>query len=211
MPETVVLSGLRCGGGDHGGCQAQCLLNWKEAWLGRPAEARGQTDGRDDPAFARLEELTLANTQPTRRRSSPLPLPGDGVASCERAGAPVEHGLLRRTRSASGNVGVWRFVRVMTGVALYIVGRRLRLLSRSLAPFGPEELPDDPAATPLPKGLRPGDLVRVRPRNEIARTLDKAGKHKGLWFDKEMEPFCGRDRAREVEGRPARRRADAAG
>ncbi len=31
--DTVHLGDLRCDGGAHGGCQAGCLLFWKEAWL----------------------------------------------------------------------------------------------------------------------------------------------------------------------------------
>src|SRR5436190_9954244 len=35
MENTVHLEGLRCDGQAHGGCQAGCLLYWKEAWLER--------------------------------------------------------------------------------------------------------------------------------------------------------------------------------
>src|SRR5689334_2093498 len=35
MASAVHLEGLRCDGEAHGGCQAQCLLFWKEAWLVR--------------------------------------------------------------------------------------------------------------------------------------------------------------------------------
>jgi hypothetical protein len=33
MTDTVHLSDLRCDGSAHAGCQAGCLLFWKEAWL----------------------------------------------------------------------------------------------------------------------------------------------------------------------------------
>src|SRR5262249_44625100 len=46
-------------------------------------------------------------------------------------------------------------------------------------------LPESPA-------FKPGDLVRIRSRDEIAETLGRNGKHKGLWFDREMERYCGR-------------------
>jgi len=42
-------------------------------------------------------------------------------------------------------------------------------------------------ATPL----RAGDWVRVRGVGEIARTLDKNSKNKGLWFDRDMLKHCG--------------------
>src|SRR5262245_41424276 len=34
-PDTVLLADLRCDGLAHGGCQAECRLFWKEAWLRR--------------------------------------------------------------------------------------------------------------------------------------------------------------------------------
>jgi hypothetical protein len=39
MTASVHLEGLRCDGTAHGGCQAKCLLFWKEAWL-RPMRGR---------------------------------------------------------------------------------------------------------------------------------------------------------------------------
>ena len=33
LETTVHLTGLRCDGSAHGGCQAGCLLYWKEAWI----------------------------------------------------------------------------------------------------------------------------------------------------------------------------------
>src|SRR5262245_14798516 len=33
MESAVHLEGLRCDGSGHGGCQAECLLYWKDAWL----------------------------------------------------------------------------------------------------------------------------------------------------------------------------------
>ncbi len=38
MPSTVLLDDLRCDGSAHGGCEAGCLLYWKEAWLRRVSE-----------------------------------------------------------------------------------------------------------------------------------------------------------------------------
>src|SRR5215510_3937117 len=33
MKDAVYLTGIRCDGSEHGGCQAGCLIFWKEAWL----------------------------------------------------------------------------------------------------------------------------------------------------------------------------------
>ena len=69
--DTVHLEGLRCTGQSHGGCQAQCFLFWKEAWLKRVKE--GDANSRPSPSIiepvpapssssgcnrARLNELT---------------------------------------------------------------------------------------------------------------------------------------------------------
>ena len=35
MERTVHLEGVRCDGSAHGGCQAGCLIFWKEGWLKR--------------------------------------------------------------------------------------------------------------------------------------------------------------------------------
>jgi hypothetical protein len=40
--------------------------------------------------------------------------------------------------------------------------------------------------------LQPGELVQVRSYSEILATLDGSNKNRGLYFDKEMVPFCGR-------------------
>jgi hypothetical protein len=39
--------------------------------------------------------------------------------------------------------------------------------------------------------LSVGDLVTVRSAHEIAQTLNRQNKHKGLWFDRDMLKFCG--------------------
>ena len=37
MERAVHLEGARCDGQAHGGCQAGCLIYWKEGWLRRPS------------------------------------------------------------------------------------------------------------------------------------------------------------------------------
>jgi hypothetical protein len=49
MPDAVHLYGARCDGAAHGGCEAGCLIFWKESWLKRPSES-GQS--AQEPASA---------------------------------------------------------------------------------------------------------------------------------------------------------------
>src|SRR6266480_4878278 len=66
MRDTVHLEGVRCDGDAHGGCEAGCLIFWKEAWL-RPV---GQACER--PIDAPLPLCTdEAVTGATRAASAP--------------------------------------------------------------------------------------------------------------------------------------------
>jgi hypothetical protein len=40
--------------------------------------------------------------------------------------------------------------------------------------------------------LEPGELVEVRSRKEIMHTLNRSQKNRGLFFDVEMVPYCGK-------------------
>ena len=44
--------------------------------------------------------------------------------------------------------------------------------------------------SPEPIGLKPGDLVRIKSKEEIGQTLDAWGSLKGCAFMKEMEKYC---------------------
>src|SRR5438132_1185927 len=60
LRDTVVLDDVRCTGSGHDGCQAQCLIYWKEAWL-RPASTNGSNAGNGSAkALAQLESLVRA-------------------------------------------------------------------------------------------------------------------------------------------------------
>jgi hypothetical protein len=51
-----------------------------------------------------------------------------------------------------------------------------------------------PAGAPTPSGrldLRPGELVRIKSKQEIERTLDERQRNRGLFFDLEEIRFCG--------------------
>lgn len=190
IPEAVILDDLRCNGTAHGGCQAQCRLFWKEAWL-RPSSPAGSTrEASEDPAYAALERIAWANT-------------GNGSTDAARATYRCQHTQLPAAgepvrwwspgsflhQVTSGNVGLVRFVRVMTRAVLAEVGRRLHVHRRF--PFMPVNPPDHIFDTPPPCGLAIGQLVRVRSKEEIARTLNQMSKHQGLWFDREMLAYCG--------------------
>jgi hypothetical protein len=84
------------------------------------------------------------------------------------------------------NVGFWRWLQVTTQAALWVIGQRI-----GFRPDYPVHPRVPAVATPANLGLKSGDLIRVRSQAEIERTLDETGKTRGLWFDREMLPYCG--------------------
>ena len=199
MPDAVFLDDLRCDGEAHGGCQAGCLLFWKTAWL-KPAAGPGAA-GPHAPTSP--SSLPPAGTAPQTMlealaRGAQVLLP-DGKPEGElyRCQA-TEHG--RATAPAqwwdprpyvldliTSNVRLLELVRYGLLGAMNIVLRLARLPNRpEVRGFAGDKTP---TAT---LDLRPGELARVRPQDEIMRTLNPKHRNRGLLFDVEMLPFCGR-------------------
>ena len=190
---TVYLEDLRCDGSAHGGCQAACRLYWKDEWLVR-VDDHGDASpvSRDDPAFVQLERLARAG-------STRMPGQDDGAAAtyrCQATDALMASEPLRNSDVSqyvrelrSGNVSPLRLLRVaLRAIAFRLAGRfagPISLTSRLAIQLRPGRLVTEP------NGLAVGDWVRVRSDEEIARTLNRSGKNRGLWFDREMRPYCG--------------------
>ena len=47
--------------------------------------------------------------------------------------------------------------------------------------------------------------MQVKSREEIAATLEPEGRNRGLWFDREMMPYCGRHLPGAAAGESLRR------
>jgi hypothetical protein len=190
IPEAVTLDDLRCSGTGHAGCQARCRLYWKEAWLESADDRREPEPAELDVAYPALKQLA----QHAAVRS------GEGserVFRCQmtellRASkrvTPREAPAAFARELTSKNVGVGRWLSVLLRTIIEGTLSMLRLRHGLFMPFRPG------AEAKVPTGvtIEVGDLVRVRSRQEIAETLDAKGKLKGLWFDREMVPFCGRE------------------
>jgi hypothetical protein len=188
IQKTVLLDDLRCSGAAHMGCQAGCRLYWKEAWL-RPASSEQAAAATDTADLSRLEALAGRGVEAAEST------PEEPVLRCQatellRASEPVGWWSIESFlhELTSRNVGLWRWIRVMARIVVEEIGERSRLFDRR--PFPQHELAG-PSAAPGTPSLRPGQLVRVRGKDEIARTLAQSGKNRGLWFDREMLPYCG--------------------
>ena len=175
LERAVVLEGLRCDGGSHGGCQLGCMIFWKEAWL------RSVPGG--EPARAHLAELPV-ELRATRKADS-------AVYFCQG----TELGRATRPTGPKWNpLQYLRILRVRTLAPVELLGMLARagwrkaeraLRSRRTAP----SLQGSTSESPL--GLQPGEWVQVKSKEGILQTLDARGSTRGLSFSSDMYDFCG--------------------
>jgi hypothetical protein len=189
VPGTVLLEELRCVGTSHGGCQAECLLFWKESWLRRPAQRSMAPDAATPAA---LTEVLARNT-----KAEALGEPGGKPESVFRCQATELHHASAQVKSLdprpyigeyrSGNVSFGRFLHISARAAIREPLSRMGLLSNM-----PVRGRKPPSAPPEPLlELQPGEWVRVKSKEEIGATLNPKGRNRGLWFDREMVQYCG--------------------
>jgi hypothetical protein len=192
MDSAVHLTGARCDGGGHGGCQTACSLYWKEAWLKRVDP--------DEPATRRIPEERLLKLLDANTRKGP-----DGY-SCQatellRAAPtclPFRDLGQYVTDVRSGNVGVGRTV----GTFLVGLFNRFQGLSRKVLPrrlwirrglrWGFVEGRAGKRTPTATLDLQVGELVRIRSKEEILDTLNDDLLNRGMGFEEEMARYCGR-------------------
>jgi hypothetical protein len=200
MERTVHLEGVRCDGSAHGGCQAGCLIFWKEGWLKR-ADDDGQGPAGPPPA------TTLATIETLQRETRPAGAgPDDEVFSCQATAIPeaapthipgwdVRQYLQDVT---SGNARPWP---VLRGLAIHLFNKfqwaNRKFLPRLLLINGGRPYPHiegqlDGRTPKETLDLQPGELVEVKSKEEIFATLDRTGHNRGLRFDIEMLRYCGK-------------------
>lgn len=195
----VTLVDSRCNGAAHGGCQAECQLLWKEPWLRRVAKPQQMLSTVQDakinsnangsaPELRDLDQLLISATSRQVPKS-------DGTTQqymCQitellRASTPMSPRDLRMDLRPllSGNVPLTGWL-IAKFTALF---NKLQELRGGVEyPVTAPQLEHGP--TPVTHlNLRSGELVRVRSKYEICRTLYK-NHNRGIWFGKELVRFC---------------------
>lgn len=204
MASAVHLEGARCDGEAHGGCQAECLIFWKEAWLKRVESGSVQGTATDDRPSVTEETLIKATRIDTADGS------GEETYSCQatellKATSPLPWWDFRQyvTDITSGNVGVGEMIRVILfwlftkslklggwGVQVRLFNRIQRLMGGKQFPYTSGSLTKTPS---MALNLQAGELIQIKPLEEIRSTIDVAGKNRGLSFDPEMSIYCGEE------------------
>jgi len=208
--EDAVHLETRCDGTEHGGCQAGCLIFWKQAWL-RPVSAESNESHAETAATAPNRGCREADVFAGAEMASPN---GEGPTYvCQATQLPyaTSHLAWWDVRQyledyQSGNAGLWRiFNGLVYSVYYHIsqagigVGPAMRWLYDRFYPLWhgtpfPRKAGVIPIGRPTPGvmlNLKPGELVRVRSHDEILSTLDTGSRNRGLWWDAEMVPYCG--------------------
>ncbi len=203
----------RCDGKAHGGCQAGCLIYWKEEWLKRvdrdaPKDAAQYVELRSNGSHKQEDEFDLTNLT---QRIDPLDQTTAYVCQATQlpyASSQLEWWDIRQYVEDyfSGNVGLGRILRGF-GYSIFYhlsqagigVGRPLRwLYDKVHLRWRGTQYPRkrgsiaEGATTPAEVlDLQPGELVRVKSHAEILKTLNINSMNRGMFWDAEMVPFCG--------------------
>jgi hypothetical protein len=208
---------LRCDGQAYGGCQAGCLIFWKAAWL-RPVDGPvavryvPQCLHAPDEEAASSPRCTESDVLAATKRQGTA---GDTRYSCQATELlnytkPLSFWDARQYVESfrSGNRTLAELAHGFGYLAYFYGtlafsdkwGHPARwLYNRIQAATGGVPFPrlkgKIPVGQPTPRrdlGLRPGDLVRVKSYEEILGTLDAKLTNRGLSFDAELVPFCGK-------------------
>lgn len=204
---------LRCEGSAHGGCQAGCLIYWKHEWLERVGGPAPETAvGSPTRVVSDMRKTDIAKIVANGvQRSNEA---GETVFVCQATQLPYASTHLpwwdlRQyvTDYRSGNVSLstllaglvystyYRLSEAGIGLRrplLWIYNRTSWLWGGSLWPRTPGRLQVGSKTPERPLDLQPGELVRVKPFDEILDTITADYKNRGMYWDAEMVPFCGK-------------------
>jgi len=200
MADAVHLTGSRCDGSAHGGCENACSLYWKEQWLRRV----DPTEPLVEAPRAGERELLPLLVEKAQKEPFDDGQPRWSCQATEMLRAAPERLPLKdlgqyRQDIRSGNADA---LAVLRSFLLALFDRYQDLSKRFLPPF--LRFRDGlhwgflrggvlAGRTPTEHlDLVPGELVRIKSREEIMATLDSNLLNRGMGFDVEMSRFCGR-------------------
>jgi hypothetical protein len=215
MPSAVHLTGIRCDGHGHGGCQAGCLIFWKEAWLKKVGSGNPVTEPEPDSHRAthgsadsvQCTEQDVFNGVYKTGSAADAPLYACQSTELYSATTPLPWWHLHqyvediRSRNVRASQVVSAFVFFVyheiaeAGIGLgsvmlaaYDAVQKLR--GRSPYPWRKGKIPKGGRTPSAKLDLRVGEPVKVRSYADILETLDEDWKNRGMYFDGELVPFC---------------------
>jgi hypothetical protein len=197
----------RCTGQAHGHCDAGCLIFWKEAWLKRVdgtiahphAPLIGITDVTEAAVWAHAKTSTDHGSPRYVCQATQLPYATKNLNWWDLRQYVEDY--------SSGNVTLWRLVcgfvysiyfnlgyaGIGLGPAMKWFYNKFHFLWRGTR--FPRDIGIIPVGSSTPTvnlNLQPGELVRVKSHEEILKTLTTENKNRGMSWDAELVPYCGK-------------------
>lgn len=212
VEDAVHLEGIRCSGASHGGCQAACMIFWKTQWLRQvdgPSGVNPRAIGTFPAARGASEAELLAATRSGGSDEDPVyrcqatdlptfttPLKWWDLRQYAEDFTSKNESLLELLRGAVF-VFVYNLIRATRRFGLQPQAIRFydwiqRLRGGVPYPRLRGRVPEGEKTVAVHLGLEPGELVRVRSYEQILGTLDSNNKNRGLYFDAEEVPYCGK-------------------
>lgn len=207
IPDTVHLD-IRCDGKAYGGCQASCLIFWKEAWLkkiGAPEEHtshaldRGRTvsdvwNGVQTKLHG-CGGTTRYTCQATQLLDFTAPLkwwdPRQFIEDYKSGNATIRD-IINVCTFFVYRYGSFAKSERWGSTARWLYDTFQKFVGGSPYPKRKGNLPKGQTVPNCALDLQPGELVRVKPYSEILNTINSQNIHLGLWFDADMVPYCGK-------------------
>jgi hypothetical protein len=220
MLSAVHLEDIRCDGAAHGGCQAGCLIFWKEAWLRRVDQELSATPGVERVSAPHIaatttpsgctEDDVLANTHASKGTlGSDEPSYVCQSTQISFATQPLRWWDVRQYVEdfTSGNVRLSQMLAALlfslyretisAGLGIssgmrWIYDAFQGLRNGTPYPRRPGKIVKGKRTPAAQLDLQPGEVVKVKSYPEILETLDPNSRNRGMVFDAESVPFCNR-------------------
>jgi hypothetical protein len=186
LERTVHLTGARCDGSAHGGCQAACLLFFREEWLTtEPVAQEPVSEPKITEAglTATTQNGDTYHCQATALAQASTVLPSSNLSQyvTDIKSRNVKPGkLIKGVLITFFNVYQWKVYGKLPKWLTIAGGKRYPFYGGT----------GDGKRVPSGE-IQPGDLVEVRSKPEIMATLNTSNKNGGMLFDSEQLPFCG--------------------
>jgi hypothetical protein len=179
MRNAVTLADVRCSGAQHGDCQAECQIIWKDAWLTR------LPDSKNDVECQKVRRGSYSLSDDDERSVDDQTYSCQMTALWEASQEMSKVDLRQDLRSLlGGNIGAVPFLLAMF-TRLFNLVQTWR--GGNSYPYMPREASKGRSPSCALK-LNSRDPVIIRSKEEIADTLVD-GRNRGLWYDRDMIRF----------------------
>ena len=195
VDDVVLLEGLRCSGQAHDGCQKNCTIFWREAWLRK-------VDGPEpNPATIDAESSRRLKAQ-LKTRSGPKTYfcQASEILNATRELSHWERFGKCFSEVRSGNCGVPEMVK---RISVWVFWKTRKVLFGAYARGSQKSTPVESLH------LTAGERVQIRPLDGISKTLDEKAYNRGLYFTPAMGQMCGEHH--RVERKPEKIIVDGTG